>query len=194
MRRALADSKAAADAAKQSADAATTAAESAMATDRAWLILEKLEEPHLVPLPLAGTPPPPVQALHCYINFGKTPAFITAIQAQIIKLPRLADLPPEPNYNSVKAELNLPDVPIAAGTRTNPLWAILESKPLLSQQEIDEINQSAVFLYAFGYIRYRDVFRRAHETRWGCELIVPGGANMQYYWRMAGPHTYNNFD
>ncbi len=187
----------AANAAKQSAETATQAWDSAKRIDRAWVMVDRLDIPVFVPLPEAGTPPPPVLAVHSYTNYGKTPAFIVEVGYRFVTLPNLAALSPEPNYRNPNAPVPLvppkPDlgIPLLPNKSTNPIAAPVEPSSLLTQPEINNIDKGEVVLYAYGFIEYRDVFDDPHETRWGYLFVVPAGFSTYRGWQMAGPDAYN---
>lgn len=191
------ETRKAADAANKSAESAKQAWDSAKRIDRAWIMTDPLSEPQFVPLPDAGPPPLPVQAIYTHTNYGKTPAFIVELGCRFRTLLNLGALEPEPDYRNPNAPKPLitpkPDlgVPLLSNKMTPPLGAPLEPRVLLTQPEIDDINKGNVVLYAYGFIKYRDVFDDLHETRWGYVFLVPTGFSTYRGWQMAGPDAYN---
>jgi hypothetical protein len=59
---------------------------------------------------------------------------------------------------------------------------------------LDEIRAGREVLFVSGYVRYRDVFGRNHETRYGLRYRAAEVWNRDYDgFLVGGPKRYNNY-
>lgn len=76
-------------------------------------------------------------------------------------------------------------------TFDRPIYAPVESK--LSYPELEAEHRSGkCLLYAYGFVRYSDVYGREHETRYGHvykSAPTPTREIDRFY--LAGPQAYN---
>jgi hypothetical protein len=122
-------------------------------------------------------------------NVGKT----EIKGAKFISIKRLSDLPAKPNYSAAKktmyqGEPLLPNRPTA---QTEWFFTPLESA--LSYDEVEtKYRIRNCFLYAYGYAKYRDVWQRLHEMRFGLMYDAQPTFDLELdTWVVAGPPDYN---
>ena len=125
-------------------------------------------------------------------NAGKSPIFIQNIYARLIPIKDLKEIPRKPVYRRSE-EVSYTMEPLLAEGQFGPLGTFVES-----DRSYDELNADVVagrcLLYAYGFVRYLDVHRRRHETRFG---IVYNAVTPRLYtsdrWKLAGPKAYNRY-
>ena len=134
-------------------------------------------------------------------NLGRTPAKIEGIAVRYVRTSRSArDMDPEPDFGEIDTEqfFLLPNSEMAATAILSP------ESGVLTKAEVTAIKDGREFLYAYGVVKYRDVYDRPHETRFGyayrtpdshyilkdgkIETISFGKAVFQH----AGPAAYNH--
>jgi hypothetical protein len=127
-------------------------------------------------------------------NIGKSPGFITRAFSRFVIVKNLKELPAEPNYAMpVSDKFGYNSEPIlVGGSPHRGYYAPLESS--LSYQQIEtEYKAGEYLLYAYGFIKYSDVYGREHESRFGVvwkrNMHLLGGWGFE----IDGPKTYNRY-
>lgn len=125
-------------------------------------------------------------------NFGRTQAQLRCVWSRFIVIKSLADLRQNPDYTAPNERPydGEPLQPNADKMQTN--WF---STPLESDLSFDEIQQRHrvqmnCVLYAYGYVKYFDVWGHQHEGRFGV-VRVPQYHLTEDTWVVAGPPAYN---
>ena len=92
------------------------------------------------------------------------------------------------------------DIPMGLGSVLDPNPAGIEKHALvfhsLEEQALDRINQRKLFAHFFGFIKYKDVFGREHETRfrymWKVSDIKNLDGSAYGYWVKCGQESDNS--
>jgi hypothetical protein len=124
------------------------------------------------------------------MNAGNTPAQVTKVALRYITIDRLEDLPDEPDYGPGANLGGMLLVPQDSFGKDAPL----SPKPSLSQPEAQAIENEERHLYAFGFVEYKDVYRRTHETRVGYRYQFPQGGLVSFQkasFQRYGKTAYN---
>lgn len=103
-------------------------------------------------------------------NLGRTPAKIEGIAVRYVRTTKSAgDMDPEPDFGEIDTEqfFLLPDSEIAATATLSPEGGVL------TKANVTAIKDGKEFLYAYGVVKYRDVYDRPHETRFGYAYCTP---------------------
>jgi hypothetical protein len=125
-------------------------------------------------------------------NVGKSPAFIERISSRFITLKTLDDLPPEPEYLPPK-ELVFESEPLLARRIFGPIYSPVESTFTFDELEREHRSKKC-FLYAYGFVEYRDTYRRLHQTRFGLTYESAPTLRREYdRFHLAGPPAYNRY-
>jgi hypothetical protein len=204
-----------AESAAIAADASQKSAQALMDGERAWLLVENLEIP-LDPISLAiqnaGDGPVRTKddafgvsfpgATFEVRNYGKTPGTIVSVHARL-EIGTSRDTPPYPK-EIFEVQEYAPVVALVMGHNTEkqeehvvPQGGYrVELAPLhnlssrLSDEKITRIKNDADFLWAYGVVRYRDVYDRQHETRFCYRYIVPPEEPLIHFC-LRGPEKFN---
>jgi len=163
-----------ASAARDSAETAKINAQSLINSQRAWVLVDKINDPILSDntpeeiLAFAG-----VSFFGCSLKvFGTTPAKITGagvrfhLQAKKhgATIPE-PDLPDEPDYRIGTDKTDY----IPPGYVKAPGDNLIVQRPLedgaLGSEQISLIEGQMLFVCAYGFVSYLDAFERPHETR-----------------------------
>ena len=133
------------------------------------------------------------------VNRGKTPARIEGSAIRYVRTtlhPSKWNATPDYGVLSEYVHFAFPD-------ETLTLTAELSPSPTMTQAQIDAVQNEKEFLYAFGIVKYRDVYGDPHETRFGYlykvqdrHLVMKDGAietirTGEARFRIGGPSTYN---
>jgi hypothetical protein len=172
---------------KESADAAKASAEALMSSERPWLMLDPFDPLELVAMPVSG----PVTANGTtirYGNYGKTPAWLVESAVRFVK-ERTKNIPAPLDYGEITRPPS--ELAVLPGKGSNPIWCCLEPNGCLSENEIQSIERQELFLFLFGFIKYRDTFDRSHETRFCFRYDVPSGFSPYPLFVYAGPAGSN---
>jgi hypothetical protein len=123
------------------------------------------------------------------INYGKTPAFVYETATHFLRFDTIAGIPEQPKYK-----------PFVLATQKTVLPTKEHSGDgvaIVGDYEEIKAKHAAweCVLYAYGYVKYRDIFRRTHETRYGfifesTSTLGVGGENSFY---AGGPERYNQY-
>jgi hypothetical protein len=168
--------------------------------ERAWLtVLPGIWSPELYPKikPEARPDGDYRPAIHLFPaimrNIGRTPARLTETGFRYVLLTSLADLPIKPTYKNISREnghLLFSD---------EEQWAHIRltdgsDEGLLSEEQVMGIRNGSIFLYAYGFVAYRDAYDRRHRTRFGFVYNFPKGLSGNIEkpgFKRAGPKSYN---
>jgi len=132
---------------------------------------------------------------HCFewnlTNYGKTPAFIDELFADMILIESITHLPKFPKY---KRGRRFQGDPVLPGKTME--WA--EFSPMKDERPYAEIEQEyrskKKILFVYGIVKYRDVFGNKHETRFGVRYNAGERTNRdEDYFCVDGPPRYNQF-
>ena len=119
-------------------------------------------------------------------NYGRTEARITAGRAKLLNVPKGEQLPTDPDYGAagfqiVDTEILLPPEAIVQPFRLG--ISNLDFKPIYE-------GRSTIWIY--GFIDYRDIYDRPHQSRFCFLYHVPGGFNPgPAGWYGGGPPLYS---
>ncbi len=179
------------------ANAAKASADAFMAKEQAWLLIWYDKFAHV---DYQDRKPGDYEMRHNFNwhcqNIGSTPAFITESWARLIEIRSLDDLPSKPDYSMAKP-IRYQGDPLRPEGKTDWFTAPVESSETIKTYEaIEKRHRSkASFLYAYGFARYRDVFRRPLMVKFG--VVYDSQPKMNFdrdYWRVAGPDSYNDYE
>jgi hypothetical protein len=133
-------------------------------------------------------------AVRWYVkNAGKSPGFVKEVASRFIVIKSLDDLPPEPEYPPPRV-LSSESEPVLSGAfYERTIYAPIEST--LSYTELEaEHRAKKCLLYAYGFVRYLDVYGREQETRFGLVYnSAPTLTRAVDRFRIAGPGAYNRY-
>jgi hypothetical protein len=162
---------------KRSADAATTAANAAKQSADALTLIER---PWLLAAE-AGTlddwslTRQNKRIFFGYVklkNYGKSPAWLTGLGGSFDILKSTADLPSTPIYREHEVLQDRGVVLVPLGTEDT--WRTLKLPQPEDQLVPVPIGQNQEHVLCFyGYIKYKDIFGRIHETRFCYQAIDP---------------------
>ena len=161
-------------------------------TERAWMVVNpKNWNPGLAITPPQGGEIPLNVFQMSTKNVGNTPARIIETGCKYIRLEKMGDLPDEPNYGESAMFNDMLFVPNDSIGQIAPL----SPSAVLSQEEATKISNAQMFLYAYGFVAYKDAFGKLRRTRWGYEYRFPQGGLVSFYqpsFQRAGPRNYND--
>lgn len=204
----------AAEATKIAADASMKSAQALMDGERAWLLVEKMgiaDDPISAAIHASGSGPVVIKdvwldipgATFAVRNYGSTPGIITFIEARV-ELGASRDEPPNPEQVFVpgtfsvaavasmlaKKKANLIEEHIVPQKGERIELARLSSVFHLMPEQLTRIKNDADFLWAYGVVRYQDVYDRQHETRFCYRYIVPPEEPLCHFC-LRGPEQFN---
>lgn len=194
---------------KKTAKAALLNAQAVINAERAWItVAPHIGSPKFYPVREKNAPLPdnlvdvlPIAHLFAgkLVNVGKTPAKIEATAIRYVCTPIH---PPKwstnPNYGEISES-----VFFAFPDEINTISAELSPTATMTQAQIDAVQDEKEFLYAFGIVKYQDVYGMPHETRFGYlyqvqdrHLIMKDGVietvrTGEARFRRCGPPKYN---
>lgn len=124
-------------------------------------------------------------------NTGNTPVFLLEYSTKFLMLRSTDDLPAKPRYSPK----SLKDEPVIPKKTSNPLRVDLE-KVVPFRDLHDVLITGEYVLYVFGFVKYLDVFKQEHYTRYG--LRYQPDPNQPHSWsgggfRIDGPDAYNGY-
>jgi hypothetical protein len=110
-------------------------------------------------------------------NVGNTPAHLLEMALNYITVDSLENLPPRPRHGNPQN---------VEGIMLVPQDSIGIRKPLaphssLTDKDALTIQNAEKFLIAFGYVSYKDVFGKRHETHCSYVYDFPQGLNISIY-------------
>lgn len=169
---------------RKSADAASRNASALMNAERAWLLLEKIEDK------VFGSP-----SFFSFIvkNYGRTPAFVVKIVPHFGRYRNLDSLPDDPETISPNMILGIPEggLAVGPGDALNEIAITLVEPSTLTDSERAEVLRGSLFLYACVFIRYRDIYDREFVSCFGSVYTPPGSPGAFEGFVRRGPTRYN---
>lgn len=177
-------SAAGADNAKAARDTATGIMES----ERPWIIISP--EPTE---PILYVEQPGDNLRNVFVaaakNAGRTPARLKQFSA-LYELREDRNFPQEPSFATPDASF---DGVTLVPNDSISIIAFLRPNPTLTASQRQAIENGTQFLYAYGFVKYEDVYGRTHESRFGYEYYVPQGGTPQALrgFSRGGPMAYN---
>ena len=182
---------------KIAAEATKASADALIESERAWIIASPIEKsPQLGYVVFPGTPEESdygkdtINVFGVAIkNTGETPARLVEEAVCYKHVESLQDIPEQPIYGdciSCNKLLLVTQDSVATISRLQP-------NPLLRKTQAVAIRRGKEFLYAYGFIRYLDVFGRIHETGFGYLYLFPLGGDPRPlgFTRDGLPPAYN---
>ena len=175
------------------AGAAAIQARATQQKERAWLVAVMEQVPDSLVQPPPGTETKFVTSIYrlaCKIeNQGNSPAWVNEWAARSHVVPASTDwkveLPQTPKYGDVTR--------VGDFGSTMPPRAMMPLPFYLDPQDALAVEQGTQALYVYGFVKYRDAFKKRRETRFCFRLKVPLGLGDQalrgFY--IAGPPKYN---
>ncbi|HTF67698.1 MAG TPA: hypothetical protein VK638_33965 [Edaphobacter sp.] len=131
---------------------------------------------------------------HCFQwnfkNCGKTPAFLREVVGQMIVIDSLERLPQKPDYSKF---VTFKGDPLIAGERMiRNFYAAIDDKRDFDTIE-KEYRGGERILFVYGMVRYDDMFRQRHETRFGARFKISPYSISQDEFVIDGPDSYNQY-
>lgn len=173
--------------------AATAAGDAARAAERNTDALINIERPFLLVtrarydvLPRTRPDGRSENVSHVHIssqNSGHSPAWPVTLGGRFKAFAKAEDLPQEPDYGAID-EIQTYGIVIPPGEEREILNITHEG----AEDEFSAVVTGEMFWFAYGFIRYRDIFGREHETRF-C-YASSGGRAIQFRPHQAPP-AYN---
>jgi len=175
------------------AGAAAIQARATQQKERAWLVADMERVPDSLVQPPPSTETKFVTGIYrlaCTIqNKGSSPAWINEWAARLQVVPAQDDwtkeLPTTPDYGEATR--------VGDFGATMPPNAMLPITRFLDPQDAAAVERGERALYFYGFVKYRDAFRKRRETRFCFRLKVALGltdpASRGFY--IAGPREYN---
>ncbi len=127
-------------------------------------------------------------------NVGSTPAKIDEIAMRYELLDSLSELKEVPNYENKIPQNGYLLVPNEESVVQTILTDRTGGGGMLTKQQVAAINTQKSFLYAYGFVAYRDVYERHCETQVGYVYNFPqdGWINFEKAsFKKDGPSAYN---
>jgi hypothetical protein len=161
--------------------------------ERAWLVAIMEDVPDSLTQPPSSAVTKLVTNIYrlaCKIeNKGNSPAWLTERAAQMKVVPAkddwLQELPETPDYGEITK--------LGEFGVTMPPNAVLPLIFYLSPSDAAAVEVGSSALYVYGFVKYRDAFRKRRETRFCFRLKIALGlidpASRGFY--IAGPRKYN---
>jgi hypothetical protein len=175
------------------AQAATAAQDAARAAERNTEALINIERPFLIVTGvrydvLPGTTPDgrSESASHVHFsfkNFGHSPAWTIALGGSFKAFAKTSDLPREPEYGTIE-EVDSYGI-VFPPAQEREILNITHEGP---EDEFSTVIAGELFWFAYGFVRYKDIFGRTHETRF-C-YASSGGRAIRFQPHPA-PSAYN---
>ena len=134
---------------------------------------------------------------HCFQwnckNVGKSPAFVQQIASRFIVIKSLDELPLEPEYPATKELTNEYEPVLAGDMLPRRIYSPLETSMSFEEMEAEH-RGGRCLLYAFGFVKYLDIYQRSQETRFGVVYKPAPTFNPAVdRWEIAGPSSYNRY-
>jgi hypothetical protein len=186
----------AATAAETNALAAKASADALAKSERAWIVVEKLDPPTTLTPPATGELWTTVVAF-TFKNCGKTVARIRDAKTRFHVVSVAKSLLEIPDYGSGQRSREIPDAGmVLAPNHTFQIAVPLETRAL-SQEEAQEIRRGTLSLYVYGLIKYLDFADAPRESQFCYVWDVPRGFVLvgidKEGFRLGGPQAYNNY-
>ena len=169
--------------------------------DRAWVTATPSNKaPDLHPIWEDGDPyPEDPQFMNPFVhmfsatikNVGKTPAQIEEISIKyLFRAENPVTLVEDKIHGDIVKEPSFLLVP----NEESVVAAFLSPDAMLTKEQVLAIQSHRAFLYAYGIVRYKDVYDRPHETRFGYLYHFPQGGMINFEtagFRRGGPASFN---
>ena len=191
--------KRSADAARSSADAAKLSAEALVNSERAWLVLERIDAGDSIPL--QGTEGGPLKTWFAVVtmrNCGKTVALLRGARVRFHTVSARDGLPTNPEYGPGEGSPDIPENgrPVAPGETFQLAFPFEGGMP--SQQQVQEIRNGSSLLFIYGRVEYADLSGRPRESQFCYNWHVSRGSlvrgiNDKDEFRPGGPRPYNSY-
>ena len=123
-------------------------------------------------------------------NCGKTPAFVRESVAHLILIDSLDNLPKKPDYSGAVTYHGDPLIPRQEMDR-NFFSQMKDSRDSITIE--DEHRTGSKILYAYGMVRYDDMYGRSHETRFGVRFTGKERFSSMDEFVVDGPKQYNGY-
>ena len=161
-------------------------------SERAWLIITPRNwNPDLAAIDPKVAGPIPLNVFEATVkNIGRTPGQVIEIAMRYVTIGKLEDLPDIPDYGQTARPEGMLLVPQDSFGRVTPL----SPSPSLEPEDTRAIRAAQRFVYAYGFVVYKDVFGNEHETRRGYVYDFPQGLMVslnQPSFQQGGPPAYN---
>jgi len=136
-------------------------------------------------------------------NFGKSPAWITNLLVKFTTIEAGSDFPPEPNYTSAFATLQL-----GVRGRIVPPGEFIKRDCLFEELVLTDLmqtrwKQGLMYFFVYGLVDYEDMHGEGHRTAFSAQYTIfrrpdmspePGGTETGEWNVDAGPETYHYHD
>jgi hypothetical protein len=175
--------------AKRASDAAKVSADALQHSERAWLILDKIELNKFPDTVLQEGLYAAPFVRYRFKNFGNSPAFVTSIQARFVRIKKGEIMPTTPDYSEARNHLDnsIPIPPKKHRADDAHLGEIVYEK---DRYEIQTGERRFVI---YGRIQYLDIFGTRRETRFCSAWRVPAGFITEPAWIFFGGSEYNKY-
>jgi hypothetical protein len=188
--------KRSAEATEIAAKAAKASAEALTNSERAWIIVNKINPTRIIDPPSVG----PMSSLWfwlTFINSGKTVARITDVQGRFHTVKTLNDLPLVPDYSQRAIPKEMFFGRIVAPKQEFDFGMVFEEQTLTGEK-MKQIRENDLTLCAYGWVEYID-FTNETRTSQFCYVytapkgLVTLGINDQERFQTGGPQAYNRY-
>lgn len=123
-------------------------------------------------------------------NTGKSPVFLIEYAAVLQLINSMDDLPDVPIYSTA---VPCRDEPVTPDKKSDPFFTTLKTDiPYLSIETLYRQEKKVLFVY--GYVRYLDIFKREHFTKFGLKYECRSVPTIDYdRFCIGGPDKYNEY-
>jgi hypothetical protein len=171
---------------RRAANAALLNAQAVIGSERAWMLPAILVEPSNLLEMAHDSYPNSIEIAVRFSNAGRTPAWVTGWYCTTLVIPNERVTPFE--YGEGRSSLSAGE-PMPAGSSDNLFADFAVTEPSIGA----DIRQGRAYFYVYGFLNYRDVFNRTHETyfsrRYSRRQIAPG--TFEEGWIVIGPEGAN---
>jgi hypothetical protein len=131
---------------------------------------------------------------HCFQwsfkNCGKTPAFLREVVGHMVVVDSLEKLPKNPDYR--KPVTFIGDPLIGGESMTRNFYSPMDDKRDFQAIEAEYRSRKRV-LFAYGMVKYDDMFGKHHETRFGARYSISPYSIREDEFVIDGPTSYNRY-
>jgi hypothetical protein len=131
---------------------------------------------------------------HClqwkFKNCGKTPAFLREAVGKIVVVDTLDQIPKNPDYSGFVIYKG--DPLVAGEEMTRNFISQMDDTRDFETIE-DDYRKGSKVLFAYGMVRYDDMFGKRHETRFGLRFIISPYSVREDEFLIDGPDSYNKY-
>jgi hypothetical protein len=135
---------------------------------------------------------------HCFQwkfrNCGKTPAFLREAVGKILIVETIDQLPKNPDYSGFVIYKGDPLIANEAMAR-NFISHMDDNRDFqaIEDEYRNGYGGGPKILFAYGMVRYDDMFRRRHETRFGLRFTISQYSITEDEFVIDGPDSYNKY-